>query len=124
MLPDPINIEASVALLRALANPARLRIVLRLLQGECAVAELEAELSLRQPNLSQHLAELRDAGLVAARRESRSVFYHLAGEGQRHLAVALLRGFGGEGGPVPEAPAGELRRARQTAVFATVAAVG
>ncbi len=122
MASDPIDIEVSVALLRALANPARLRIVLRLLRGECAVAELETELNLRQPNLSQHLAELREAGLVTTRRESRSVFYHLAGESQRSLVASLLRGFGGEGGPVPAMPPRE--RPRQAAVFATVEAIG
>jgi DNA-binding transcriptional ArsR family regulator len=120
MAADPIAIEASVALLRTLANPARLRIALRLLDGECAVAELETELGIRQPNLSQHLAELRDGGLVATRRESRSVFYRLADEDQHRLVAALLHGFGGAGALTPAPVVARRPRSRQAAVFATV----
>lgn len=119
MAGESIDVEASVMLLRALANPARLRIALRLLNGECAVAELEADLGVRQPNLSQHLAELRDAGLVATRRESRSVFYRLT-DGAQRLAGALLYGFGGAGVPPASASAVTRSRSPQTAVFATV----
>ena len=120
MASDPIAIDAAVALLRTLANPARLRIALRLLEGECAVAELEIELGIRQPNLSQHLAELRDAGLAATRRESRSVFYRLADEDQHRLVAGLLHGFGGAGAPTPAPVAVRRPRSRQAAVFATV----
>lgn len=124
MAADPIDVEAAVAQLRTLANPARLRIALRLLEGERAVAELETELGIRQPNLSQHLAELRDAGLVATRRESRSVFYRLADEEQSRLVAALLHGFGGAGA-LASAPVGARRpRSRQAAVFATVGTPG
>lgn len=114
--PDRINIEASVLLLRTLANPARLRVMLRLLDGECAVATLENELGIRQPNLSQHLAELRDAGLVSTRRDSRMIIYSVAGDEQRHLLTALLHGFGGEAGTPP--PSAMSRRPHQAAVFA------
>jgi DNA-binding transcriptional ArsR family regulator len=78
--PARIDLEAAALLLRTLSNPARLRIALRLVVGECAVATLESELAFRQPNLSQQLAELRDAGLVTTRRESRTIFYNLAGD--------------------------------------------
>ncbi|TDH58624.1 transcriptional regulator [Dankookia rubra] len=70
--------EAAAEFLRALAHPMRLRILCRLLEGELAVAGFEAELGLRQPNLSQQLAALREAGLVATRREAKSVVYRLA----------------------------------------------
>lgn len=122
MASDPIDIASSVALLRALANPARLRIALRLLEGECAVAELETELGVRQPNLSQHLAELREAGLVADRRESRAVFYRLADEGQRRLVSALLHGFGGAPAVLAVTMPAPRACSRQAAVFATVVA--
>ncbi|MDR3535451.1 MAG: metalloregulator ArsR/SmtB family transcription factor [Acetobacteraceae bacterium] len=92
---DPIDTVAAAATLRVLANPSRLRIVLHLLQGECSVAQIEARLGLRQPNLSQQLGELREAGLVATRRESKSVIYRLADEAQVRLVSALLHGFGG-----------------------------
>ncbi len=122
---DPIDAEAAVVLLRTLANPARLRIVLALLAGEQSVAALEAGLGLRQPNLSQHLAELRDADLVVARRESRAVFYSLAGAAPRRLVVALVQGFGGAVDLAPALPAVPSRqRPAQAAVFAIVGGPG
>ena len=115
---DPLDIDAAVATLRALANAARLRIVFRLLDGECAVSALEAGLGVRQPNLSQHLAELRDAGLVASRKEHRAVFYRIADDDRRRLIQAVLHGFvGGVPTPAPRAPAGRVRHA---ATFATL----
>lgn len=121
---DPFDAAHAAALLRVLANPARLRIALRLFRGECAVAGLEAELGVRQPNLSQHLAELREAGLVAARRDARAVFYSLAGDDQRRLVGALLHGFGAEDAPVPATAPQPRPRPWQAAVFATVGAAG
>ena len=95
---------ASAALtLRALANETRLQIVLMLLGGEASVGTIERELGLRQPNLSQQLGDLRDAGLVISRRESRSVLYSLAGPAQERLVTALAYGFGAPGA-VPIAP--------------------
>lgn len=121
MPPDPIDIESAVLRLRVLANPARLRIMLTLLGGERSVAALETGLGLRQPNLSQHLGELRDAGLVSARRESRAVFYSIADAPARRLATALVQGFGGiVPTPSPAAPPTLPRRPVQAAVFATV----
>lgn len=124
MAADPIDIAAAVLRLRTLANPARLRIVLALLAGEQSVAALEAGLALRQPNLSQHLAELRDAGLLAARRESRAVFYRLAGDEPRRLVLGLLHGFGGVApppvAPVPAPVPPARQRPVEAAVFATV----
>jgi len=121
---DAIDIMQAAALLRTLANPARLRIALRLLEGECAVAELETELGVRQPNLSQHLAKLREAGLVATRRESRAVFYRLAEEDQRRLINALLHGFGDAGVSIPAAMPRPRPCSAQAAVFATAKAAG
>lgn len=118
-----IDIDTSVALLKALANPARLRIALRLLDGEQAVSELETGLGIRQPTLSQHLAELRDAGLVATRRESRVIFYRLANEKQERLVSALMKGLGGSAPlrSVAVQPA-TPRRMTQAARFAVVEA--
>ncbi|RYY16784.1 MAG: transcriptional regulator [Alphaproteobacteria bacterium] len=94
MRPEPIDVAATVATLKALANPARLRIAMHLIDGEKAVSEIEDELGLKQPNLSQYLAELREAGLVTTRREARSVFYALADA----QAKALLRALSGQPG--------------------------
>lgn len=68
--------------LKALAHPARLQI-LRLLEeeGEACVCHMEKRLHRRQAYISQHLAKLREAGLVEDRREGLNVFYALASEG-------------------------------------------
>jgi DNA-binding transcriptional ArsR family regulator len=55
-------------------------IVCALVDGERSVRDLEDTLGLRQPALSQQLAELRTAGLVDCRKQSKSVFYSLADE--------------------------------------------
>ena len=67
-------VEAAV-FLGGLAHPVRLLIVSRLMKGEASVGELEVALGLRQPTLSQHLAALREVGLVSGRRDARQVIY-------------------------------------------------
>jgi DNA-binding transcriptional ArsR family regulator len=63
---------------RALADPKRLCVVERLASGEQSVSELSREVGCQVPNMSQHLAVLRSAGLVVSRREGSTVFYRLA----------------------------------------------
>ncbi len=122
---DSIDVVKAAQVLRSLANAVRLRIVLHLLAGEQAVGDLEISLDIRQPNLSQQLAELRDAGLVTARRDSRAMIYSIASDEQRRLIAALLVGFGGEpieSLAVPVNPAAEpvAEPNRQVAMFATI----
>jgi len=68
----------AAAIARALADPKRLCVVERLAGGEQSVSELSREVGCQVPNMSQHLAVLRSAGLVASRREGNTVFYRLA----------------------------------------------
>lgn len=122
-----IDAAAAALTLRALANESRLQIVLMLLRGEATVAAIERELGLRQPNLSQQLGDLRDAGLVVSRRESRSVLYSLAGPAQERLVTALSYGFGAAGSTplmttAGASPAMRTRQAHLGAVFARVLA--
>lgn len=122
-----IDAAAAAAALRVLGNETRLQIVLRLLRGELAVGDMERELGLRQPNLSQQLGELRDAGLIVGRRESKSVIYSLAGPSQERLISALSHGFGVGGSAVPQLSAAvpsvtRSRKAHLGAVFARVTA--
>ena len=124
-----IDTAAAAAALKVLGNETRLQIVLRLLRGELAVSDMERELGLRQPNLSQQLGELRDAGLVVGRRESKSVIYSLAGPAQERLVTALSYGFGTGGSAPPShsaavSPAVRSRQAHLGAVFARVTAAG
>ena len=64
--------------LRALADPTRLRILALLVGGEVCVCHIHEALSVPQPKASRHLAYLRRAGLVDARREGLWVYYSLA----------------------------------------------
>ena len=64
--------------LKTLANPRRLRILHLLAAGPVGVASLAAELGISQPNVSQHLAVMRSAGVVEAERDGREVRYRLA----------------------------------------------
>jgi ArsR family transcriptional regulator len=64
-------------ILRAIAQPARLRILLTIGRGEACVCHLEAVLDMRQAYISQQLMELRDTDLLDTRREGRYIFYRL-----------------------------------------------
>ncbi|HDR8987193.1 MULTISPECIES: ArsR/SmtB family transcription factor [Burkholderia] len=66
------------ALLKVLANSDRLLVMCRLSQDELSVGELEDQLGIRQPTLSQQLGVLRENGLVTARREGKNIFYSVA----------------------------------------------
>jgi DNA-binding transcriptional ArsR family regulator len=88
-LPDRAAAEALAERLRSLAAPARLQLLACLRDGETSVAELERRTGLKQPGLSQQLAELRQAGWVQARRRARSALYSLAGAHTGLLLTAL-----------------------------------
>lgn len=64
-------------LFRALGHPTRLRILQMLRGGERCVCEILEALQLEQSNVSQHLAVLRQAGLVTSRRDGLRVMYSL-----------------------------------------------
>ena len=65
-------------LLTALANERRLAILCQLVEREHSVGELVASVGLTQSALSQHLAKLRAAGIVATRRDAQTIYYRLA----------------------------------------------
>jgi ArsR family transcriptional regulator len=82
---EPIqNVKAE--LFRALAHPARIRILELLSEGEYSVSELTDALGLEGSHVSQQLGVLRRANLVAGRKEATSVFYSLA---DRRIAKLL-----------------------------------
>lgn len=105
--------EAAADFLKGLANPNRLMIVARLSHGEAAVGDLETELGIRQPTLSQQLAGLREAGLVEARRDAKQVFYRLSDEKAGRIAGVLseIYGLRTDASYVPLAAARPPRRA-------------
>ena len=63
---------------RALSDPKRLCVLESLAVGELSVGDLSARVNCQVPNMSQHLAVLRSAGLVTTRRTGSTVFYRLA----------------------------------------------
>ena len=77
-------------ILRALANERRLMILCRLVEwGEASVTTLAEAVGLSQSALSQHLARMRDEGLVAFRRESQTLWYRIADPRVERLFATL-----------------------------------
>lgn len=100
--------DRAAAFLRALAHPARLRMVCVLLEGECPAGELAARTRLRAPALSQQAAVLEAEGLISRRRRAQSVYYRLSAPRARALARLLHRTFC----TVPARPRRAAARAR------------
>jgi DNA-binding transcriptional ArsR family regulator len=70
---------------RALADPSRRAIFESLTRGEAGVKDLTARFDISQPAVSQHLATLKEAGHVNARREGRCVYYRVEPAGMKPL---------------------------------------
>ena len=70
--------ERTAVVGRALADPKRLCVLESLAVGELSVSELAGRVACQVPNMSQHLAVLRRAGLVTSRREGNTILYRLA----------------------------------------------
>jgi len=88
-----LSAAAAARLLRALANERRLLILCQLGSGEQSVGALQAHLGLSQSALSQHLALLREDGIVATRREGQTIFYRIAQANAAKLIAALSEIF-------------------------------
>lgn len=76
--------------LKSLANENRLLILCSLLDGEKCVGDINADLDISPSALSQHLAWLREAGMVSSRRQSQTIFYSLADD-RVEKTLGLLR---------------------------------
>lgn len=87
---DPARHAATAELLRALANPHRVAIVLELADGERCVHELVDALGLPQPLISQHLRVLKTEQLVRASRRGREVAYLLSDDHVVHIVRDAL----------------------------------
>jgi ArsR family transcriptional regulator len=87
--PQPADVARMISMLRVMANGTRLMILNHLKSRECSVAQIEGALHIGQPILSQQLAELREAGVVTARREGKSVFYRLHGDAMARFVELL-----------------------------------
>src|SRR3970040_1589712 len=78
-LPSDTLRDRAAIIARALSDSKRLCVVERLAEGERSVSDLSRDIGCQVPNMSQHLAVLRQAGIVGRRREGNTVFYRLAG---------------------------------------------
>ena len=78
-LPDAL-VELVAQRFRVMGEPARIRILDRLRDGDAAVGDLVAAVGSSQQNVSRHLAVLHDAGLVARRKQGTRVVYAIADE--------------------------------------------
>ena len=69
--------EARAEVFRAMAHPARLRVLECLQDGERCVCELQAVVGASLPTVSRHLALMKTAGLLGCRREGANIYYRL-----------------------------------------------
>ncbi|WP_374211844.1 ArsR/SmtB family transcription factor [Alteromonas gilva] len=94
---DPSQIMTRAAdaeqFLKQLSNKTRLMVLCSLLEGERSVTELLDSVPVTQPVLSQHLALLREAKLVAPRRAGQTIYYRLADERIRQTMQLLYSFF-------------------------------
>jgi ArsR family transcriptional regulator len=79
--------------LKVLANPSRLLILCELNGAERSVSSLEAAVGLTQSALSQHLAKLRESGIVATRRDAQTIYYRLADPRAERIMATLYDVF-------------------------------
>lgn len=83
--------DEAADLLKAMSNPQRLRVLCLLLDREMSVGEINALVDLSQSALSQHLAVLRESGLVDTRKEAQTVYYSVP-PGPVHEIIRVLHG--------------------------------
>lgn len=86
-VPPKATLDAAGELLRALAAPVRIAIVLQLREAPRCVHELVVALGVTQPLISQHLRVLKSAGVVRGERSGREVVYELVDDHLAHIVV-------------------------------------
>ena len=95
LLIDPVVLRRAagraVGALKLLANEDRLLLLCQLSNGEMCVSELEEQLEIRQPTLSQQLGVLRNEGVVATRREGKNIYYSVADPALLEILAVLYR---------------------------------
>ena len=85
--------DKATMLLRALANSDRLLLLCHLSQGERCVSELEVELGIQQPTLSQQLTVLRTQEIVGTRRDGKRIYYAVSDPNALAVLETLYRLF-------------------------------
>lgn len=85
--------EEATTFLKSLANSKRMMILCMLSEEEMPVHAINERLNIAQSALSQHLAALRKAGLVATRRDSQTIYYRLKGDKTVRIILLLQEMF-------------------------------
>lgn len=83
----------AATLLRLLGNEKRLMLLCQLADGELSVREIQTRVGLSQSALSQHLALLREEGIVATRRESQTIYYRIVDHAAMRVIETLAELF-------------------------------
>jgi ArsR family transcriptional regulator len=86
---SPEVLRRAAEIIKLLGHPERLKIVEVLESGEATVSEIQEQLGLAQAIVSQHLAKLRGANVVAARRDGVRVYYQLIEEKVHHILQCI-----------------------------------
>ncbi len=84
------DIERASRSMKAIAHPLRLKILCTLGSDEVSVQEIVEQVGTSQSNISQHLAILRDKGILAARKEANRVFYRV-GDARTLRLIGMMR---------------------------------
>jgi DNA-binding transcriptional ArsR family regulator len=88
--------ELAAEVFRVMSAPMRLKIISRLCNGEKNVSELLAEIDTTQPNMSQHLSTLYQAGVLGKRRDGVQIYYRIVNERVVTLCRAVCTQIAGE----------------------------
>lgn len=84
------NFDREAEILKVLGHPVRLKIVAGLMSQTCNVKKIWECLQLPQATVSQHLALLKNKGVIEGRRDGVEVFYHVVSEDARRIVGALF----------------------------------
>lgn len=84
------SFDREAEILKVLGHPIRLKIVAGLMSQTCNVKKIWECLELPQATVSQHLALLKNKGIIEGRREGVEVFYHVVSEEARRIVGALF----------------------------------
>lgn len=87
------NAGRAAALLRLLGNEKRLMLLCQLVDGELSVGEMQRRIGVSQSALSQHLALLREEGVVATRREGQTIYYRISDHSALRIIETLAELF-------------------------------
>lgn len=88
-----LNFDREAEILKVLGHPVRLKIVAGLMSQSCNVKKIWECLELPQATVSQHLALLKNKGIIEGKRDGVEVFYQVTSAETRKIIEALMEGF-------------------------------